>query len=83
MLSKVDSEGPHYKVLTEVADHKRDDSNITKVDCFIKYSNGKLHWKSNTRGRKLLVDVLLFLFEQNRHSLGFVPQTYFSFLPFY
>ena len=32
MLSQVDSEGHHYQVLTELTDHKKDDSAISKVD---------------------------------------------------
>ena len=36
MMSQVDSEGHHYKVLTEVNDHKKDGSDISKVDGFIK-----------------------------------------------
>ena len=34
MLSKVDSEGHHYTVLTEVTDQKKDDSDISKVGGF-------------------------------------------------
>ena len=48
MLSQVDSEGHHYQVLTEVVDHKRYDSTITKVGGLIKYINGKLHRKRKT-----------------------------------
>ena len=36
MMSRVDSEGHHYQVLTEVTDNKKDDSAIAKVDGFIK-----------------------------------------------
>ena len=36
MLSQVDYEVHHYQVLTEVTDHKKDDSAIAKVDGFIK-----------------------------------------------
>ena len=36
MLSQVDSGGHHYQVLTEVTDHKKDDSAIAKVDGFMK-----------------------------------------------
>ena len=43
ILSQVDSEGNHYQVLTEVTGHKKDDSDISKLDVFIKYSSGKLH----------------------------------------
>ena len=56
MLSKVDSEGQHYQLLTELTDHKRDDSAITKLNGFIKSSNEKLHWKKTTLGWKLLVE---------------------------
>ena len=34
MMSQVDSEGHHYQVLTEVTDHKKDDSTISKVDVY-------------------------------------------------
>ena len=43
MLSQVDSEGHHYQVLTEVTDHKKDDSALSKVGGFIKSSSGNLH----------------------------------------
>ena len=36
MMSQVDSEGHHYKVLTEVNDNKKDYSAIANVDGFIK-----------------------------------------------
>ena len=55
MLSQVDSEGHQYQVFTEVNDHKKDDSDISKVDGFIKSSSGNLHRKSTTRGWKILV----------------------------
>ena len=50
MLSQVDSEGHHYQVLTEVTDHKRDYSAISKVDGFIKSSSGNQHRKRKTCG---------------------------------
>ena len=56
ILEQVDSEGHHYRVLTGVADKKRYDSYITKVDGFTKYSNGNLHRKMMTCGWKLLVE---------------------------
>ena len=56
MISQVDYEGHHYQVLTEVTDHKNDDSATAKVDGFIKSSNGNLHWKRMTYGWKLLVE---------------------------
>ena len=55
-MSQVDSEGHQYQVLTEVTDHKKDDSDIAKVDGFIKSSSGYLHWKKTTRGWKLLLE---------------------------
>ena len=55
MLSQVDSEGHHYQVLTEVTDHKRYDSSITKANGFIKSSDGNLLRKKTTGGWKLLV----------------------------
>ena len=67
--SQVDSEGYHYKVLTEVTDHEIDHSTITKVDDFIKYINGKLHRKRKTRGWKLLV-------EWKDSSVDWVPLKY-------
>ena len=56
MLSKVESEFHHYKLLTEVTDHKRDDRNITNENGFIKSSNGNLHWKRKNRSCKILVE---------------------------
>ena len=56
MLSQVESEGHHYKVLTEVTDHKKDDSAISKVGGFIKSSSGNIHRKRTTRGWKILVE---------------------------
>ena len=50
MLSQVDSEGHHYKLLAEVTDHKKDDSGIANVDGFIKSSSGNLHQKRTTCG---------------------------------
>ena len=55
-MSQVDSEGRHYQVLTDVTDHKKDDSAISKVGGFIKSSSGNLHWKRTTPGWKLLVE---------------------------
>ena len=55
MMSQVDSEGHHYQVLTEVTDQKKDDSDIAKVDGFIKKSSVNLHWKRTTCVWKLLV----------------------------
>ena len=52
MLSKFDSEGHHYQVLTEVTDNKKDDNAIDKVDGFIKSSSGNLHQNMTTRGWK-------------------------------
>ena len=54
-MSQVDSKGYHYQVLTEVTDHKKYDSDIYKVDGFIKSSSVNLHWKSTTRDWELLV----------------------------
>ena len=56
IMSHVDSEGHHYQVLTEVTDHKKDNSAIAKVDGFIKSSSGNLHQKRTTLGWKLLVE---------------------------
>ena len=56
MMSQVVSEGHHYQILTEVTDHKKDDSAISKVDGFIKSSSGNLHQKRTTHGWKLLVE---------------------------
>ena len=56
MLSQVDYEVHHNQVLTEVTDHKRDDSNITKVNGFIKSSNGNLNHKRKTCVWKFLVE---------------------------
>ena len=58
MMSKVDSEGHHYQVLTEVTYHKKHDSDISKVDGFIKSSSGNLHRNRTTCGFKLLVEWL-------------------------
>ena len=56
MLSQVDSEGRQYQVLTEVTDHKRDDSTITKVGGFIKYIHWNLHQKRTTCVWRLLLE---------------------------
>ena len=56
MLSQAVSEVHHYQVLTEVTDHKKDDSSIATVDIFIKSSSGNLHRNSMTRRWKLLVE---------------------------
>ena len=56
MMSQVDSEGHQYQVMTEMTDHKKDDSAISKVKCFIKSSHEKVHWKRTTRGCKILVE---------------------------
>ena len=56
MISQVDSEGRHYQVLTGVTEHSRYDSAITKVNGFIKYSNGNLHQNSTDNVWKLLVE---------------------------
>ena len=56
MMLQVDSEGHHYQVLTEVTDHKEDDSGISKVGSFIESSSGNLHRKRKNRGWKILVE---------------------------
>ena len=52
-MSQVESEGHHYQVLSEVTDHKKDDSDIVKVDGLIKFSSGNLHQKMMTWTQKL------------------------------
>ena len=54
MLSQVYSEVHHYQLFTKVTDHKRYDIDITKLNGFIKSSNGSLHRNRTTRGWKLL-----------------------------
>ena len=54
MLLQVESEGHQYKVCTEVTDHKRNDCVITKVNGFIKSSNGNLQQNKKTRIWKIL-----------------------------
>ena len=56
MMSQVDSEGHHYQVLTEMTDHKKDDSAIAKVDGFINSISGNLHRKRTTHGWKILLE---------------------------
>ena len=56
MMSQVDFEGNHYQVLTEVTDQKKDDSDIAKVDGFIKSNSGNLHRERTISGWKLLVE---------------------------
>ena len=56
MLSKVDSEGHHYQVLTEVTNHNRYYSIITKVDGLVKSGNGNIHRKRKTCGWKILLE---------------------------
>ena len=48
MMSQVDSEGHNYQVLTEVTDHKNYDSDIARVDVFIKLSSKNLHLERKT-----------------------------------
>ena len=55
-MSQVDSEGHHYKVLTEVTDNKKDDSSIAKVGGFTKSSSGNINQKRKTREWKLFVE---------------------------
>ena len=55
MLSQVDSEGHHYQVLTEVTDHKRYNSAITKVDGFNKSSNGNIYQRRKTHDWNILI----------------------------
>ena len=55
ILSQVESEGHHYRVLTEVTDQNNDDCAISKVNFFINSSSSNLHLKRTTRGWKLLV----------------------------
>ena len=50
ILSQLDSEVIQYQVFTELDDHKRNVSTITKVDGLIKSSNGDLHRKKTTHG---------------------------------
>ena len=56
MLSQVESEGRHYQVPTEITYHKRDISEIRKVNVSIKSIYGNIHQKRTTRGWKLLVE---------------------------
>ena len=43
MLSQVDSEGCHCKVLADMTGHRTGDSAITNVDVFIIHSHGNIH----------------------------------------
>ena len=54
MVSQVDSEGHHYRLLTEVIDHKKYNSLITNV-VFIRSINVNLQQKRTTHGRKILL----------------------------
>ena len=56
MLSQIDFKGHHYQVMTELADNKKDDSDIVNVDDYLKSSSGNLHQKRTTRGWKILVE---------------------------
>ena len=56
MLSQFDSEGHHYQVLTEVTDHKKDDSAISKGGGFVNSSIGSLHRKRMTREWKIWLE---------------------------
>ena len=53
---QVDFEGHHYQSLTEVTDHKKDDSAISKLGVFIKSSSGNLHRKRRTHRWIILVE---------------------------
>ena len=55
-MSQVESEAHHYQVLTEVPDHKKDYSAISKMVGFIKSSSVNLHHKRTTRRCKILVE---------------------------
>ena len=50
ILPQNDSEDHQYQVLTEVNEHKKDDSAIANVVSFIKSSSGNLHQKRTTKG---------------------------------
>ena len=56
MMSKVDYEGHHYQVLTEVNDHRKKDSDIVNVDGFIRSSIGNIHQNRTTSGWKMSVE---------------------------
>ena len=56
MLSQVDIEGHHYKILYEICDHSSDGTDIKRKYRFIKYKNGNLHCKKITCGWKLPVE---------------------------
>ena len=55
-MSQIDSKGRHYQVLTEVTDHNKYDSDISKVNGFIKYISGNLKRKRTTSVWKVLVE---------------------------
>ena len=45
MLSQADSKGHNFQVLTEIIDHKKDNSAIRKMNGFVKSINGNIHRK--------------------------------------
>ena len=55
ILSRIDYEGHHYQVLTELTYPNRGYSAITKVDGLINLISGNIHCKRKTLGWKLLV----------------------------
>ena len=56
MFSNVDSEGRTFQLLSEIVDHKTDDSAIPKSDGYYKSKNGNKSPKLTTRGWSLLVE---------------------------
>ena len=56
MFSKIDSEGHHFQLLSDITDYKYDGNAILISDEFIKSINGKNVPKNTTAGWKLQVE---------------------------
>ena len=46
MMYQVDSEGHHYQAISEISDHKFDNSAIKKCNEYVKSKNGNIYKKS-------------------------------------
>ena len=56
MLSDIDAEGKHYQLLTEIQDHKKDETAIPRSQGFYERKGGHKVPKRTTRGWQLLVE---------------------------
>jgi hypothetical protein len=56
LFSQVDSEGNRYEIMSEIQDHRRDDTALSRANGFRVSKSGNKHAKITTRGWKLLVE---------------------------